>query len=113
MKKLLATSSLFASIFSAGCSYADVPANAVWIDVRSPAEFAGGHLEAAHLIPHEGIEAGVAQLGVSKDTPLYLYCRSGNRAGIAKGQLEQQGFTNVVNVGSLKSARSMATGSAD
>jgi len=40
---------------------AEVPENAVWIDVRTPSEYASGHLGEAILIPFDGIEAGVAR----------------------------------------------------
>jgi rhodanese-related sulfurtransferase len=94
------------------CSYssvwAEVPADAVWIDVRSPAEYASGHLEQANPIPFDGIEVGVAQLQLSKDTPIYLYCAVGGRAEIAKNRLEALDYTNVVNVGSLEAAEKLA-----
>lgn len=37
-----------------------------------------------------------------KDQPIYLYCRSGGRAGKVKTQLEKEGFTQVFNIGGLK-----------
>ena len=91
-------------------SRAEIPADAVWIDVRSPAEYAGGHLEGAESIPYDGIEAGVAQLKLAKNTPIYLYCAVGGRAGIAKKSLEAQGYSQVINVGGLEDARGIAAG---
>ncbi len=84
------------------------PAGAVWIDVRSPAEFAGGHLEGAHNIPHEEIVEGIAGLQLDYDTPVYLYCRSGRRADAARSALRQAGYTDVVNVRTLDAARALA-----
>ena len=49
---------LLACLLSGVASRAEIPANAVWIDVRSTAEYARGHLEQAQLIPFDGIEAG-------------------------------------------------------
>jgi phage shock protein E len=89
---------------------AQVPANAVWIDVRTPTEYASGHLEEAALIPYDGIEAGVARLQLEKDTPIYLYCAVGGRAEVAKKRLEAQNYTNVTNVGGLLDARKLAAG---
>lgn len=83
-------------------------ADAVWIDVRTAAEFATGSLPNAQLIPYDGIEAGVQKLALSKDTPIYLFCRSGGRAGLAKTRLEQQGFTHVENLGGVEDARAKA-----
>jgi phage shock protein E len=99
----------FASVLASNIAYAQLPADAVWIDVRSPEEFAQGHLIDATLIPHDGIEAGIADLELDSDTPIYLYCRSGGRAGKAKERLEALGFSNVTNVGGLQDARALAT----
>jgi phage shock protein E len=88
---------------------AQVPADAVWIDVRTPGEFQQGHLQQAILIPFDGIEAGVAALGLARDTPIYLYCASGGRAGVAKRRLESEGYSSVTNVGGLEDARRLAT----
>ena len=84
---------------------AQVAEEAVWIDVRTPAEYASGHLEQAILIPFDGIEAGVAALNLSKDTPIYVYCAVGGRAEKAKRSLEAQDYSQVTNVGSLENAR--------
>ena len=87
---------------------AEVPAKAVWIDVRTPTEYASGHLQQAVLIPFDGIEAGVARLQLAKDTPIYLYCAVGGRAEVAKQRLEALDYTNVTNVGGLVDARTLA-----
>lgn len=77
----------------------------VWIDVRSASEYARGHVAGATLIPHDNIEAGVEELQLEKDTPILLYCRSGNRSGKAQKRLEALGYTNVTNLGGLEDAR--------
>ena len=91
---------LLCSAFAA----AEIPDNAVWIDVRTQEEWVQGHLSRARLIPHDDIEKGVAALYLAKDTPIYLYCRSGNRAGQAKLRLEAIQYSQVTNVGSLEEA---------
>jgi phage shock protein E len=88
---------------------AELPTNAVWIDVRSPAEYQQGHLAQAQLIPFDGIEAGVSGLNLPKDTPIYLYCAVGGRAEVAKQRLEALGYDKVTNVGSLENARELAS----
>jgi phage shock protein E len=80
-------------------AYAAVEAGALLIDVRSPEEFATGHLPGALNIPHGEIVDGVARLQVSKDAPIVLYCRSGNRSGIAKTALESAGYDDLMNAG--------------
>jgi phage shock protein E len=82
-----------------------IPTHAVWIDVRSAEEYAQGHLEQAPRISHDQIETGVAELGLAKNAPIYLYCAVGGRAGKAKRRLEAQGYTNVTNVGGLEDAQ--------
>jgi len=86
---------------------AELPAEAVWIDVRTPAEFAQGHIEQATLIPFDGIEAGIAKLQLPKDTPIYLYCAVGGRAETAKQRLEALDYSAVTNVGGLQDAQQL------
>lgn len=86
---------------------AEIPDNAVWIDVRSPAEYSQGHLSEATLIPFDGIEKGIAALNLPKNTPVYLYCAVGGRAEKAKVRLEAIQYSNVINVGGLDDARKL------
>lgn len=72
---------------------------AVWIDVRTPEEYAAGHLRNAKNIPHDQIGQQIAAHIPNKDTPINLYCRSGRRAETAKQVLESMGYTNVQNRG--------------
>ena len=76
-----------------------------WIDVRSPAEYADGHLSAAVNIPYTEITQRIDEVTGNRDAQIYLYCRSGRRSGIALDALEQAGYTNVVNAGGLEDAR--------
>lgn len=73
---------------------------ALLIDVRTPEEFAAGHAKAAINLPLADIQNGQLPQ-VAKDHPIYLYCRSGNRSGIAVGVLKQQGYSKLVNLGGL------------
>lgn len=88
--------------------HAQVPAGAIWIDVRTPAEYAEGHVPRALSIPLDGIEAGVRGRGLPLDTPIYLYCGSGQRAELARQRLQRLGYTEVVNAGGLEEARNLA-----
>ncbi len=70
----------------------------ILIDVREPDEFAAGHAKGAINIPLNDIAQGAAQLGsVPKNAEVIVYCRSGNRSGVAMQILRQRGFTNVTN----------------
>lgn len=70
------------------------------IDVRSPGEFAGRHLEKARNIPVGEIARRAAELG-AKDQPVIVYCASGTRSAMAKRTLKSAGFTQVYNLGSI------------
>ena len=87
------------------------PPEAVWIDVRSEEEYLSGHLRQAPRIGHDEIETGIATLALAKDTPIYLYCAVGGRAGMAKSRLEAMGYTNVTNAGGLEDARELLASS--
>ena len=75
---------------------------ALIVDVRTPEEFADGHYPGAINIPHETILDGLNQLGVSQETPVILYCRSGNRSGQAELALKSKGFSQAKNAGGLE-----------
>ena len=79
-------------------------AEAMWIDVRSTQEFEAGHVDGAHHIPHTEISEKISGVQSDKSAPIYVYCRSGGRAGVAKASLEALGYTNVTNLGGLDDA---------
>ncbi|MCE3252405.1 MAG: MerR family transcriptional regulator [Cellvibrio sp.] len=74
-------------------------ANDIWIDVRTADEFNSGHLEGAAHVPYEEIAARISEVTTDKDATIHLYCRSGNRSGIAQQTLQAMGFKNAVNEG--------------
>jgi rhodanese-related sulfurtransferase len=65
----------------------------VVLDVRSPEEFAAGHVPGAVNIPYDQVAARLAE--VPKDKDLVLYCRSGRRVAIAAEVLAQNGYTRL------------------
>ena len=71
---------------------------AVLLDVRSPEEYASGHLQGARNIPH-------ASVAPDKSAPVILYCRSGRRADTALKAMRSMGYENVSNFGGLEDAR--------
>ncbi|WP_350432901.1 rhodanese-like domain-containing protein [Shewanella sp. H8] len=71
------------------------------IDVRTAEEFAAGHIHRAINIPFENIVPELAKLNITKDTEVVLYCRSGNRSGMAQESLIKQGYSNTYNAGGL------------
>ena len=74
------------------------PANAVILDVRTPEEFARGHVPNAILIPHTELASRISELGTGKGEPIVVYCESGKRAGMAGEILLEAGFSNVFHL---------------
>ncbi len=72
---------------------------ALLVDVRTEREYANGHLDGSLLIPYQEIVQQFADKGIPKDQPVVLYCRSGNRAGIAEQALREAGYTEQYNAG--------------
>jgi phage shock protein E len=77
----------------------------VVIDVRTPKEFADGHIAGALNIDYSVIAQEISKANVAKDDTVILYCRSGNRSGIAMNTLKNMGYTKAVNFGGLDEAR--------
>ena len=67
------------------------------IDVRSSMEFVQGAISGAVNIPLESFQH--ASNSLDKTKPVILYCRSGQRSGMAKQFLETIGFSEVYNIG--------------
>lgn len=78
-----------------------LPENATLIDVRSPAEFATGHLKDAVLLPLPTLAQGIASVAPDKEQPVIVYCQSGARSAMAQMQLRAMGYRHVVNGGGV------------
>jgi rhodanese-related sulfurtransferase len=68
----------------------------VMLDVRTPEEYAQGHIPGITLIPLDQLSNRLAE--VPKDKTLVVTCRSGNRSAQAAQLLRQQGYGNVHNM---------------
>ncbi len=75
--------------------------NAKLIDVRTIAEFNEGHLDSAINIEVDNIDKIKTYSLIHKDTPLIVYCRSGQRSSKAKMKLEELGYTKVYDLGAM------------
>ncbi len=99
----------------AGCapgvaaSSIEITQQTVILDVRTPAEFAEGHLDGALNIDVQdaGFDAQIAQLDPALS--YVVYCRSGNRSAQAMERMASAGFQNLVNAGGIQDAAA-ATG---
>ena len=70
----------------------------ILIDVRTPAEFAAGHLADARNLDFTGGTFAAALTGLDKSASYALYCHSGNRSGQAAQLMTAAGFTHVADL---------------
>ena len=75
--------------------------DAIILDVRTPAEFASGHIEGAVNIPVETIGKEPPEGLSDLDATILVYCRSGNRSATASKALVSMGFSEVYDFGGL------------
>lgn len=82
-----------------------VEQGALLLDVRTQAEYDERHLDGSLLIPHTDVGARIDEVlkaqGGDKHKPIVVFCRRGGRAATAKAVLQQHGFTEVTNLGSI------------
>lgn len=62
------------------------------IDVRSPEEFASGHIPGATNIPIEELSKRIGEMKVSKDTTIVTICEHGGRSSRAALELQKLGY---------------------
>ncbi|HSQ69933.1 MAG TPA: rhodanese-like domain-containing protein [Steroidobacteraceae bacterium] len=70
------------------------------VDVRGPAEFAGGHAPGSVNIPLQEIGERTDELDSSR--PVVVCCASGTRSAMAAHRLRRHGFKRVINAGSWR-----------
>ncbi len=63
------------------------------LDVRTPQEYADGHVPGAVNVPYDQLASRLAEVPQDKD--VVLYCKSGRRAGIAADVLAANGYTRL------------------
>lgn len=88
-----------------GCSQAsadpvEVTGDTVILDVRTPSEYADGHLEGAVLLDLNSGQLAAALPLLDPDVPYVVYCRSGNRSAQAVQLMLDAGFSDVTDLGS-------------
>ena len=85
------------------------------IDVRTPAEFADGHLPGAELIDVSASDFVSRISALDRSATYFVYCRSANRSGQATALMADLGFESIYEleggtVGWEASGRALATG---
>lgn len=117
--KTILFSTLVATLFLNGCSQLnnkthtphtaaqthETNKKAVWIDVRSEAEFATEHIDGAINIPLKNIAQDIQNLNIPKDTQIHLYCRKGHLSRLAFEELQKQGYTHLIDEGDFESLK--------
>ncbi len=68
------------------------------LDVRTPGEFASGHIAGATNIDFESGNFPSQILQLDKKKSYAVYCRSGNRSGQATALMAKDGFTTIFNL---------------
>ena len=71
------------------------------LDVRTPEEFAEGHIEGAILIPDHEIGEKAENVLTNKNQLILVYCRSGRRSKNAANALAALGYTNIKDFGGI------------
>jgi molybdopterin/thiamine biosynthesis adenylyltransferase/rhodanese-related sulfurtransferase len=70
----------------------------VLIDTREPHEYQEAHLQDGKLVPPAMLADQIESVAPDKSARTILYCRSGNRSGLAAAQLQAMGYTDVASV---------------
>jgi len=70
----------------------------VVLDVRTPEEFAEGHVPGAINIPHTELASRIAELSESRDRDVVVYCKTGRRAALALDVLDKAGFKRLFHL---------------
>ncbi|MCF8221368.1 MAG: rhodanese-like domain-containing protein [Cryomorphaceae bacterium] len=95
---------LFSSIFGKSADFVQlVKDGAVILDVRTPGEYAGGHIKGSKNIPLQSIQQNLSK--IPKDKVIITCCASGMRSGSAKSILLSSGFKEVHNGGGWMSLK--------
>lgn len=74
------------------------PPGLIVLDVRTPEEFAEGHLDGARMIDFQSPTFLEEVATIDRDAPIFVYCRSDNRSGQAVAAMEELGFTNMTEL---------------
>ncbi|WP_310396056.1 rhodanese-like domain-containing protein [Hymenobacter sp.] len=69
------------------------------LDVRTPEEYAAGHLQRAQNLNFRSSDFGQQVSKLNPQGHYVLYCASGNRSGQAAALMQRQGIADVVNAG--------------
>lgn len=72
--------------------------NAQILDVRTPGEFAGEHLDNSVNVDWNGNDFAAKASKYDKSQPVFVYCKVGGRSSQAAAKLSELGFTKIYNL---------------
>lgn len=108
--KILSGATLLLTVFAANAAndrasvaWQWIEQGAIILDVRTPEEFASGHIENAYNLPLQSLQYQLTNL--DKSAAYVVYCRSGNRSEQALKLMNNTGFGRVHNGGGLNEMR--------
>jgi len=87
--------SISAAALAARLGTSEVPAI---LDVRTPEEFAAGHVPGAINLPYDEVTQRIDEVADLQGEEVVVYCRSGKRAGLAESDLRAAGFSKVIDL---------------
>ena len=70
----------------------------ILLDVRTPEEYAEGHIPDAELLDFKAPDFADKVEGLPKIATYLVYCRSGNRSAKAAVMLREKGFPEVLEI---------------
>lgn len=79
--------------------YSEANVSHLLVDVRTPEEYAEGHIANSVNIPLQELTSRLNE--IPHDTPVILYCRSGNRSNQALNLLVGEGYANLYDMGGI------------
>lgn len=77
------------------------PGEYIILDVRTPSEYANGHIPGAINIANESIVDERPAKLPDLNQIIYVYCRTGHRSKLASAKLAELGYTNIYEFGGI------------
>ena len=91
-------------VADAATNESETTATATIIDVRTPEEFAAGHLEGAINMNVQDDTFATQIATLDSSSKYIVYCRSGNRSAIATALMNDAGISQITDLGSVENA---------
>lgn len=78
--------------------------SSILLDVRTPEEYIQGHIPGSVNIPLQDLEKA-SEILTDSSSPLYVYCQSGARSGLAVMLLKKMGYHKIQDMGGISGWR--------